>query len=69
MGGLAIEEETGHVVRADGQPIKGLFAAGRTAIGIPSQFYVSGTSLADCVFSGRRAGSHAAQEALQRNAD
>jgi 3-oxo-5alpha-steroid 4-dehydrogenase len=68
MGGLAIEEETGHVVRPDGQPIKGLFAAGRTAIGIPSQFYVSGTSLADCVFSGRRAGSHAAQAALQRNA-
>ena len=68
IGGLAVDEETGHVLRADGQPIKGLFAAGRTAIGIPSHFYVSGTSLADCVFSGRRAGSHAAQAALLRNA-
>jgi 3-oxo-5alpha-steroid 4-dehydrogenase len=32
-----------------------LYAVGRTAIGVASQSYVSGLSLADCVFSGRRA--------------
>jgi 3-oxo-5alpha-steroid 4-dehydrogenase len=32
-------------------------------VGIPSHFYVSGTSLADCVFSGRRAGAVAAAQA------
>ncbi|MNF12495.1 hypothetical protein D3C80_2140020 [compost metagenome] len=42
-----------------GQAIPGLYAAGRTAIGIPSHLYISGLSLADCVFSGRRAGEAA----------
>lgn len=60
MGGLLVDEATGHVLRADGSPIEGLYAAGRAAKGIPSGFYVSGTSIADCVFSGRRAGRHAA---------
>ncbi len=40
-----------------------LYAAGRTAVGICSNSYVSGLSLADCVFSGRRAGRHAAAAA------
>ncbi len=40
--------------------IPGLYAAGRTAVGICSNSYVSGLALADCVFSGRRAGEHAA---------
>ena len=31
-----------------------------TAVGIWPNSYVSGLSLADCVFSGRRAGRHAA---------
>ena len=35
--------------------------AGRTAIGIPSHLYISGLSLADCVFSGRRAGESVAR--------
>jgi|KBSSwiStaDraftv2_1062776.scaffolds.fasta_scaffold00647_5 3-oxo-5alpha-steroid 4-dehydrogenase len=61
MGGLKVDEQTGHVTRADLSRIEGLFAAGRTAMGIPSGFYVSGTSIADCVFAGRRAGAHAAQ--------
>jgi len=60
LGGLAVEEETGRVVRADGTAIEGLYAAGRSAVGICSNSYVSGLSLADCVFSGRRAGRHAA---------
>jgi 3-oxo-5alpha-steroid 4-dehydrogenase len=61
MGGLMVDEETGHVTRADGSPVEGLYAAGRSAKGIPSGFYVSGTSIADCVFAGRRAGLHAAR--------
>jgi 3-oxo-5alpha-steroid 4-dehydrogenase len=60
MGGLRVNEETGNVIRADGSDILGLYAAGRNAIGICSHFYVSGTSIADCVFAGRRAGAHAA---------
>jgi 3-oxo-5alpha-steroid 4-dehydrogenase len=48
------------VRREDGSTIAGLYAAGRTAVGICSNSYVSGLSLADCVFSGRRAGAHAA---------
>jgi 3-oxo-5alpha-steroid 4-dehydrogenase len=59
MGGLRVNEDTGNVIRADGSDIPGLYAAGRNAIGICSHFYVSGTSIADCVFAGRRAGAHA----------
>lgn len=55
LGGLVINEETGAVQRGDGSEIAGLYAAGRAAVGIPSRRYMSGTSLADCVFSGRRA--------------
>jgi 3-oxo-5alpha-steroid 4-dehydrogenase len=60
LGGLTVAEDTGQVLRADGSPIAGLHAAGRTALGLCSNSYVSGLSLADCVFSGRRAGKHAA---------
>ncbi|WP_449432542.1 FAD-binding protein [Pseudomonas putida] len=56
LGGLKVDELSGAVVDQQGQPIPGLYAAGRTAIGIPSHLYISGLSLADCVFSGRRAG-------------
>lgn len=61
-GGLAVNEADGHVRDLNGDDMPGLFAAGRTAIGIPSSRYMSGTSLADCVFSGRRAGRAAAHE-------
>jgi len=57
LGGLVVDETTGQV---RGAPA-GLYAAGRNAVGICSNSYVSGLSLADCVFSGRRAGRHAAQ--------
>ena len=56
LGGLVLDESNGQVLDAAGQRIGGLFAAGRTAIGLPSSRYISGLSLADCVFSGRRAG-------------
>jgi 3-oxo-5alpha-steroid 4-dehydrogenase len=60
LGGVRVDEGTGAVVNESGEPIPGLFSAGRTATGICSNSYVSGLSLADCVFSGRRAGTHAA---------
>lgn len=59
LGGLVVDEETGAVLRDDGTAVDGLYAAGRTAVGICSNSYVSGLSLADCVFSGRRAGVNA----------
>jgi 3-oxo-5alpha-steroid 4-dehydrogenase len=65
VGGLRVEEDSGRVIRDNGSPIEGLYAAGRTAIGICSNIYVSGLSMSDCVFSGRRAARHAA-EALAR---
>ncbi len=60
LGGLVVAEDTGQVLRPDGSPVPGLFAAGRSAVGLCSNSYVSGLSLADCVFSGRRAGQQAA---------
>jgi len=60
LGGLQLDEQSGSVLGDNGAVIKGLYAAGRAAIGIPSDIYLSGLSLADCVFSGRRAGRSAA---------
>ena len=61
FGGLRVDEESGLVLNATGNPIPALYAAGRTAVGIASQTYVSGLSFADCFFSGRRAARHAAR--------
>ncbi|KUI38084.1 FAD-binding protein [Mycobacterium sp. GA-2829] len=61
LGGLVVDEGTGEVLRPDGGPVPGLYAAGRAAVGVCSNSYVSGLSLADCVFGGRRAGAHAAE--------
>ena len=60
LGGLVVSPDSGQVLRPDGSAVDGLYAAGRTAAGLCSRSYVSGLSLADCVFSGRRAGRHAA---------
>lgn len=54
-GGLMVDDATGGVLDQRGASIPGLYAAGRSALGIPSNNYVSGLSLADCVWSGRRA--------------
>lgn len=62
LGGLQVNEADGHVRDASGRDITGLFAAGRSAIGLASSRYISGLSLADCVFSGRRAGRAASLE-------
>jgi 3-oxo-5alpha-steroid 4-dehydrogenase len=55
MGGLVCDEVSGAVLDPDGRPVPKLFAAGRNAVGICSNYYVSGLSLADCVWSGWRA--------------
>lgn len=55
LGGLLVDEESGAVLNADGQPVAGLYAAGRAAAGLCVNGYQSGMSLSDCVFSGRRA--------------
>jgi 3-oxo-5alpha-steroid 4-dehydrogenase len=61
LGGLVVDEGSGAVLTGTGTPVPGLYAAGRTAVGLCSNSYVSGLSLADCVFSGRRAGTAAAK--------
>lgn len=58
LGGLRVEEISGRVLNGEERPIPGLYAAGRTAVGLCSAGYMSGMSLADLVFSGRRAGYH-----------
>lgn len=55
VGGLLVDETTGAVKSLDGGRVAGLYAAGRNAVGICSNLYVSGLSYADCVWSGRRA--------------
>jgi 3-oxo-5alpha-steroid 4-dehydrogenase len=66
LGGLCVDEESGEVLAEDGGVIQGLYAAGRAAVGIASHSYVSGLSIADCIFAGRRAGRHAAAADRER---
>jgi 3-oxo-5alpha-steroid 4-dehydrogenase len=67
LGGLRVDQTTGQVFDTTQSPITGLYAAGRSAVGICSNSYISGLSLGDCIFSGRRAGTHAAAAALTRS--
>ncbi|WP_241661555.1 FAD-dependent oxidoreductase [Thermomonospora catenispora] len=61
LGGLRTDLD-GAVLDHSGAPIPGLYAAGRAAHGIHGEGYVSGTSLGDGTFFGRRAGRAAAGE-------
>jgi 3-oxo-5alpha-steroid 4-dehydrogenase len=61
LGGLRTDGMTARVVAEDGGVIEGLYAAGRTAVGVGSNGYVSGLSVSDGIFSGRAAGRHAAE--------
>lgn len=60
LGGLSTRP-TGEVLDSDGHPIAGLFAAGRTACGLPrwGEGYSSGLSIGDSTFFGRQAGRSA----------
>jgi 3-oxo-5alpha-steroid 4-dehydrogenase len=66
LGGLVVDEDTGQVLRPDGAGIPGLYAVGRNAVGICSGGYISGLSIADAVFSGRRAGHNVATQSSLR---
>jgi len=59
LGGLHTRPG-GEVMDVEGEIVPGLYAAGRTASGIPAQGYNSGLSLGDGTFSGRMAGDSAA---------
>ena len=60
LGGLATTVDS-EVLDGSGVAIPGLFAAGRTTAGIAAGGYVSGISLGDGTFFGRRAGVAAAR--------
>jgi len=62
LGGLRTSVD-GQVHTPDGDPVPGLYAAGRTTSGLAAQGYSSGLSLGDATFFGRRAGRHAAAAA------
>ncbi|MFN8543765.1 MAG: FAD-dependent oxidoreductase [Candidatus Binatia bacterium] len=59
LGGLHTRP-TGAVLDPDGEPVAGLYAAGRTTSGVAASGYVSGVSLGDGTFFGRAAGRSAA---------
>jgi 3-oxo-5alpha-steroid 4-dehydrogenase len=61
LGGLMVDEDSGHVLDRAGQQIAGLYAAGRAAVGLCSNGYISGMSIGDGMFSGRRAARSAAR--------
>lgn len=60
LGGLVTDVD-GRVQRVAGGAVPGLYAAGRATSGIHGDGYVSGTSLGDGSFFGRRAGRTAAR--------
>ncbi len=62
LGGLATDCD-GAALDAIGSVVPGLYAVGRTAASLAAHYYVSGISLGDGSFFGRRAGSHAAKQA------
>jgi 3-oxo-5alpha-steroid 4-dehydrogenase len=66
LGGLLVDETDGAIRTANGSTVPGLYAAGRAAVGIASNNYVSGLALADCIWSGRRAGRSAAAAITQK---
>lgn len=59
MGGLKIDTEA-RVISADGQPVKGLYAAGEVTGGIHGSNRIGGNAIADCFVFGRIAGGNAA---------
>jgi succinate dehydrogenase/fumarate reductase flavoprotein subunit len=60
LGGLATNARA-EVLTPDGDPIPGLWAAGRTAASISSPGYSSGTSIGEAMIFGRIAGREAAR--------
>ncbi|WP_032379328.1 FAD-dependent oxidoreductase [Rhodococcoides fascians] len=63
LGGLKTTVDS-EVLHVSGEPIPGLFAAGRCTSGVCAGGYASGASLGDGSFFGRRAGKNAASRCL-----
>lgn len=59
LGGLESDVD-GRILDPEGQPIPGLYGAGRATAGLSAGGYASGLSLGDGTFFGRRAGRTAA---------
>ena len=59
FGGLKVDEESGGVLGDGGSPVPGLFACGRSAVGMSTGTTFSGLSIGDTIFSGRRAANAA----------
>jgi predicted oxidoreductase len=68
LGGLSTRP-SGEVLTPGGEIIAGLYAAGRTACGLPrwGKGYSSGISLGDCTFFGRKAGLAAARNPVDQD--
>ena len=64
MGGLSVNTET-QVLKADGTPIPGLFAAGEVTGGLHGANRLGGNGVADIVVNGRLAGLSAARRCNQ----
>ena len=62
LGGVRTSPD-GEALSPEGEAIPGLYAVGRTSSGIAVEGYVSGISLGDGTFFGRRAGQRAARDA------
>ncbi len=60
LGGLQTTLDS-EVLHVSGEPIPGLYAAGRCTAGVAAWGYASGISLGDGSFYGRRAGRAAAK--------
>jgi fumarate reductase flavoprotein subunit len=61
MGGLSVNTET-QVLKTDGTPIPGLFAAGEVTGGLHGANRLGGNGVADIVVNGRLAGLAAARQ-------
>ena len=61
MGGLSVNTET-QVLRADGTPIPGLYAAGEVTGGLHGANRLGGNGVADIVVNGRLAGMIASKK-------
>jgi 3-oxo-5alpha-steroid 4-dehydrogenase len=68
LGGLETTVD-GEVLNTMGGIIDGLYAAGRSACGVPRRGdgYASGISVGDATFSGRMAGRCAARRMVEKN--
>ena len=64
MGGLSVNTST-QVLKADGTPIPGLYAAGEVTGGLHGANRLGGNGVADVVVNGRLAGIVAAQKAIK----